>query len=81
MTTLTLKVPRDLAQKLEAISARKRISKSKIIRDALDTAFRREKNRSNLYDSMKDGLGCINSGKRDLATNPKHLKGFGQWRK
>jgi metal-responsive CopG/Arc/MetJ family transcriptional regulator len=81
MTILTLKVPRELAQKLEAVSVRKRVSKSKIIRDALDKALQREKNSPNLYDLMKDGLGCINSGKRDLATNPKHLKGLGQWQK
>jgi len=78
VTTLTLKVPRELAQKLEAVSARKRVSKSKIMRDALDVALRKVKAKPSLYDLMKDGLGCISSGKRDLSTNPKHMKGYGQ---
>jgi hypothetical protein len=29
---------------------------------------------------MKDGIGCFDSGKTDLASNPKHMKGFGKWR-
>jgi predicted transcriptional regulator len=80
MTTLTLKVPDDLAQKLKAVSLRKRVSRSKIVREALDVALRREKAGPNLYDRMKNGLGCIDSGHKDLATNSKHLKGLGRWR-
>jgi predicted transcriptional regulator len=81
MTTLTLKVPDELAQKLAAVSARKRVSKSKIVREALIVVLRREKARPSLYDRMKNGLGCIDSGSKDLATNPKHLQGMGQWRR
>jgi metal-responsive CopG/Arc/MetJ family transcriptional regulator len=78
MTTLTLKVPRKLAQKLAAVSAQKRVSKSKIIRDALGAALEKEKATPSLYDEMKDGLGCISSGKSNLSTHPAHMKGYGQ---
>ena len=81
MTTLTLKVPDDLAQKLKVASVRNRVSKSKIVREALDSALRKEKIRPNLYELMKNGVGCIDSGRKDLATHPKHLKGLGQWRR
>ncbi len=81
MTTITLKVPDELAQKLTAISELKRVSKSKIVREALAAVLRREKTRPNLYERMKNGLGCIDSGHKDLATNPKHLKGLGRWRR
>ena len=30
------------------------------------------------YELMKDGRGIVDSGIGDLATNPKHLKGFGR---
>jgi hypothetical protein len=30
------------------------------------------------YDVMKDGCGIARSGHRDLATNPKHMEGFGR---
>ena len=81
MTTFTLKVPDELAQKLEAVSARKRVSKSKIVREALALALRREKTPPSLYAAMKKGIGCISSGRNDLATHPMHLKGLGQWRR
>ena len=31
-----------------------------------------------LYELMKDACGVASSGVRDLATNPKHMKGFGR---
>lgn len=30
------------------------------------------------YEVMKDACGCLNSGVPDLASNPKHMKGFGR---
>ena len=30
------------------------------------------------YELMKDGCGIVDSGLGDLATNPKHLEGFGR---
>jgi len=71
MTTITLKVPREMAAKLNAVVARKRVPKSKYVRNALDVALKKEKDEPSLYDLMKDAIGCVNSGKKDLATNPK----------
>ncbi len=33
-----------------------------------------------LHDRMKDGCGIVDSGIPDLATNKKHMEGFGRWR-
>ena len=30
------------------------------------------------FDLMQDGAGIVRGGHRDLATDPKHLKGFGR---
>ena len=30
------------------------------------------------YEALKDACGCVDSGVPDLASNPKHLKGFGR---
>ena len=81
MTTLTLKVPREMAAKLEAVAARKRVPKSKYVRNALDIALKKEKDEPSLYDLMRDAIGCVNSGKKDLATNPKYMKGYGAWKR
>ena len=34
-----------------------------------------------LHDLMKDGCGIVDSGVPDLATNKKHMEGFGRWRR
>jgi len=77
-TTLTLKVPREMAQKLEAVATRKRVPKSKLMREALDVFLSKQKTKPSLYDRMKDGIGCISSGKGDLSTNPMHMEGYGR---
>jgi metal-responsive CopG/Arc/MetJ family transcriptional regulator len=79
MITLTLKVPQELAQKLEAVSAQKRVPKSKYVRDVLSTALNKEKQGPSLHDLMKSAIGCFD-GPSDLSTNPKYLKGYGKWR-
>jgi hypothetical protein len=30
------------------------------------------------FEAMKDGCGMFDSGHTDLATNPKHMEGFGR---
>jgi len=79
MTTLTLKVPSEMAAKLEAVAARKRLPKSKYVRDVLSTALNKEKQEPSLHDLMKGAIGCFD-GPSDLSTNPKYLKGYGKWR-
>jgi hypothetical protein len=81
MTTITAKIPRDLALKLESRSVAMRVSKSKIIRDALSKELKIVKKKPSLYDAMKDAIGCFKSGVPDLATNLKHMEGFGKWRR
>jgi hypothetical protein len=78
MTTITLKVPHVMAAKLEAVAAKRRVPKSKYVRDALNTALKKEKTEPSLYDLMKDGLGCFDSGVTDKSTNPKYMKGYGK---
>lgn len=33
-----------------------------------------------LHDRMKDLCGIVDSGIPDLATNKKHMEGFGRWK-
>jgi Arc/MetJ-type ribon-helix-helix transcriptional regulator len=78
MTTITLKVPSETAAKLNAVAARKRVPKSKYVRDALNAALKKEKEQPSMYDLMKDAIGCFD-GPSDLSTNPKYMKGYGKW--
>lgn len=41
----------------------------------------RRPQKASLHDLMKSGCGIVASGKPDLATNKKHMEGFGRWQK
>ena len=83
MKTITIKVPEELDARLAKRAKRLGVSKSELAREAIRRDL--EDNKSDAveeepsaYDVMKEGLGCIDSGIGDLATNPKHMEGFGR---
>jgi predicted transcriptional regulator len=75
MPTLTFKVPIETAGLLKQIAARRGISRSAIIRKALDEELRRS---TSLHELMKPSIGMIDSGVTDLGHHPRHLAGFGR---
>jgi predicted transcriptional regulator len=77
MRTLTLKLPANTAARLERMAARRRMTKSAVMREALEEKLRSSANEPSVYDLMKASVGSIDSGIRDLGHNPRHLKGFG----
>ena len=79
MKTLTVKVPEDLDLKLTAVAAKRRESKSALIRAALDHIVKSsESNTPNsCLDLAKDLIGSV-EGPSDLSHGSKHLKGYGR---
>lgn len=80
MTTVTVKMPEELAAALSRVSADRGISKSELIRQALVEVLGdglRER-RVSAFDLMRGGVGVVRSGQPDLGSNPDHLAGFGQ---
>lgn len=80
MTTITCKIPETLDEQLEAAAAARKTSKSHLVRECLEESLPRKNSprRLSLYDRMKDACGMVKSGVRDLASNSRHLKGFGE---
>lgn len=81
MKTVTVKLPDELAVRLEKRAKRLGVSKSSILRDSVEKALLEGgvvEEEPSAYDLMKDGCGCVDSGFTDLATNPKHMEGFGR---
>lgn len=78
MATLTLKVPNETVVRLERLALRRRVSKSAVVREALEEKLRRTADTPSLHDVMKHSLGVVDSGVGDLGHNPKHLAGFGR---
>ena len=83
----TVELPDDLARQIKAAAAlRGRKLKDlvaeglRLVLEAPESAASRTKKQPQptAYELMKDGRGIVDSGIGDLATNPKHMKGFGR---
>lgn len=82
MKTITVKLPDELALRLEMRARRLGVSKSALLRESLERDLAGKngavEEEPSAYDLMKDGFGCVSSGIGDLATNPRHMEGFGR---
>ena len=81
MKKTTIELPDDLYRraKLEAAASGRKLKD--LVEDGLRHVLkspRRPTSRPSLFELMKDGCGMVDSGIPDLATNKKHLEGFGR---
>jgi len=79
MKNVSMKVPDPLASRLEAESARRRVSKSEVLREALEQFLDRDAAQSadSFTARAAKYIGCV-EGPPDLSYDPKHLEGFGE---
>jgi Arc/MetJ-type ribon-helix-helix transcriptional regulator len=79
MKTVSLKLPDELHAKLTLLSRRRSMGKSEVVRAALEAYFAENQSggQSSCADLAGDLIGCL-SGPNDLASNPRHLQGYGQ---
>jgi hypothetical protein len=79
VTVITCKIPEALDAALEATARSRGVSKSRLVREAIEKSFEGKPAKGlSAYDLMKSACGVIRSGHKDLASNPKHMKGFGR---
>ncbi len=79
MRTATCKIPERLDAELQAAARQQRISKSAVIRQALEDRIRRNGRKPaavSAFDLARSLCGSLH-GPADLASNPKHMEGFG----
>lgn len=78
MTMITCKIPVNLDAKLEALARRERVSKSSIIRQAIEQRLRGAGNAAapRAYDLIKHLCGSLR-GSTVLSTSPRGMEGFG----
>jgi len=79
MTTISLKVPDELVSRMDAVARARRTSRSALLREALEATLQAAAKETppSLYERSADLCGKGHSGLGDLASNPKHLEGFG----
>lgn len=80
MITISLKVSEELVSRMDAVARVRKTSRSALLREALEEKLKSASRKSSLslFDQSADLCGRGNSGLGDLASNPKHLEGFGE---
>ena len=80
MTTISLKLPDRLLGLLEAESRARGTTKSSLVRECLEKVLDAPgaSGTATCHDLARDLAGSIVGLPRDLATNPKHMEGFGR---
>lgn len=76
MKTISVKLPESLATWLTQRATALGRPKSDLVREALQRS-REGSGGSSCHDLFADVCGIID-GPKDLSTNPKHLRGFGE---
>ena len=79
MTTVSLKLPDDLAARLSAAAEELGATKSAVVRRALDAYLigKRQMQGKSFLALAGEGIGCV-AGPGDLSTNPDYLRDFGK---
>ena len=91
MTTISLKLPESLVARLERESRARRMTKSSVVRECLEQQLPNQPCSMDLpelppgesfYDKalplLRRAWARRGRGRRDLATNPKYMEGFGR---
>jgi hypothetical protein len=85
MSTLTVEIPDTLRRKLEKHAGATGVEPAKWLRGLIQTTLQQprkpasgRKKPANLLEALADGIGVCDSGMPDLASNKKHLAGYGK---
>lgn len=77
MATITCKIPDLWDAQLEAEAARRALTKSDLVREALQQALAAQKP-ATAFQRIQNLCGIIKDGPADLSTNPKYMEDFGK---
>lgn len=75
---LTLKVSEQLAAAVDAAARSRGMTRSRLVREALEAHLRRSATAASVLDRTGDLAGSLKGLPRDLSSNRTYLKGFGR---
>lgn len=80
MRTISLKLPDDLLTHLDNEARKRRMTKSSLVRESLEKALHQPVRAGGVscYDLARDLAGAVKGLPKDLADNPKYMRGFGE---
>jgi hypothetical protein len=78
--TISFKIPQELLAELERAAKARRVPKSVVVRESLETTLRPRVRgrRTSCFDLARDLAGSVTGLPPDLADNPKYMEGFGE---
>ena len=75
-TTMTIRLSREESARVATLAQKRKMTRSDLVRAAL--RLLEESQERSALDDLSDLVGVVKGAPRDLATNPKHMKGFGK---
>ncbi len=78
MTTISLKIPDMVNQKISQVAEKRGINKSQLIRQALERMLESKDSISSSCLEAASGLAGSLNGPIDLSSDKKHMNGFGK---
>lgn len=75
MKTVSFKLPAELDEALDELARTRRTTRSKLVREAIEVLAKGK--RRSVTALAGELVGSV-AGPSDLATNPKHLAGYGK---
>jgi predicted DNA-binding protein len=80
MSRITVRVPDTLTARLRSRSKAKGTTESDLVREALESYLGQSAGERSAYELAEEAgiIGAARNAPKDLSTNPRHLKGFGE---
>ena len=81
---ITIRIPQELGNRLRHCSRIKGQTESDLVREAIETHLGHSNGERSAFELAQEAglIGLLRAGRRspakDLSTNPRHFKGFGQ---
>lgn len=79
-TTLSLRLPALLRARLQHLAEATGQTESDLARQAIEDFLMRHAKQPTCFDIAEQAglIGCVESGRRDLSTNPKYINDMGE---
>ena len=77
---ISVRVSGGIARRLKERSTATGAHESQVVREALEQYLSEKRTEETTFDLLREAglIGCVNGAPRDLSTNKKYFKGFGE---
>jgi len=83
VNAMSLKLPPALSRKVRSAAKRQKLTPELFVVKTLEAELKNKRPaaKPSLLDQASDLCGSITGGPTDVARNPRHLKGYGGWKR